>query len=76
MTGRGRSWRRVLVVWAAVVVVGGGLTLWLQGSAESTGPYGGPEASPSPSLPEGWRSACAGATPDEQGRTLCFIRTR
>ena len=74
--GRRRLWRWVLLVWAAVVVVGGGLTLWLQDSAEPPGPYGRQEASPSPSLPEGWETACSHATPDEEGRTLCFIRTR
>ncbi|MEU9169886.1 hypothetical protein AB0D34_19110 [Streptomyces sp. NPDC048420] len=76
VTGRRRLWRRTLLLWAALVVVAGGLTLWLQDSAEPPGPYGWEESSPTPSLPEGWESACAGATPDEKGRTLCFFRTR
>lgn len=76
MTGRRRSWRWVLLVWAALVVVAGGLTLWLQDSAEPPGPYGWERESPTPSLPEGWETACSRSTPDAQGRTLCFVRTR
>lgn len=62
MTGRRRSWRRALLVWAALVVVAGGLTLWLQDSTEPTGPYVWERASPTPSLPEGWHSLCPGPT--------------
>ncbi|MEU5046934.1 hypothetical protein [Streptomyces griseorubiginosus] len=73
--GRRRSWRRALVVWAVLVVVAGGLTLWLQDSVQPRGPYRWEESSPTPSLPAGWKSACADATPDEQGRTSCLIVT-
>ncbi|MFF0010054.1 hypothetical protein [Streptomyces sp. NPDC005374] len=62
------------MVWAALVVVAGGLTLWLQDSDESSGPYVRERATPTFSLPEGWRSACS--TPDEKGRSLCFFRNR
>ena len=34
-----RLWRRVVVGWAVAVVVGGGLTLWLQDSGGPRGPY-------------------------------------
>ncbi|MEV4789889.1 hypothetical protein [Streptomyces tuirus] len=38
---RRRTVRRLVVmVWALVAVVAGGLTLWLQDSAEPPGPYG------------------------------------
>ncbi|MFE3853356.1 hypothetical protein ACFXPN_19750 [Streptomyces griseorubiginosus] len=67
MTDRRGVWRWALVVWAALVVVAGGLTFWLQDSAEPQGPYGWERASPTP-------SACADATPDDEGRTLCFVR--
>ncbi|MET7450958.1 hypothetical protein ABZT03_03485 [Streptomyces sp. NPDC005574] len=41
---RRRAWRWALVVWAVTVAVGGGLTLWLQDSAEPRpGWYSGPE---------------------------------
>lgn len=75
MTARRRSWRWVVAVWVILVTVAGGLTLWLQDSAEPRR-YGWEEADPSPSLPEGWESACADATPDANGRTLCFVRHR
>ncbi|MFJ9150100.1 hypothetical protein ACIRP7_18855 [Streptomyces sp. NPDC102270] len=76
MSGRRRCWRWALLVWAALVVVAGGLTLWLRDSTEPTGPYVWQEASPTPSLPQGWETACSRSTPDAQGRTLCFLRTR
>ncbi|MFG2377453.1 hypothetical protein ACGFY9_39080 [Streptomyces sp. NPDC048504] len=41
-----RLWRRVLVAWAVAVVVGGGLTLWLQDPGE---PHD-PGATPTPLL--------------------------
>ncbi|GLP72134.1 hypothetical protein RKD27_003271 [Streptomyces sp. SAI-126] len=71
-----RPWRWALLVWAVLVVVAGGLTLWLQDSAEPQGPLGRQGASPTPSLPKGWESACAGATPDEEGRVLCIVMKR
>jgi hypothetical protein len=67
-------WRRALLVWVALVVVAGGLTLWLRDSEEPSGPYGWEWASPTPSLPEGWRTACS--TPDEKGRSVCLFRNR
>lgn len=76
MTGRRRLWRWVVGAWVIVVAVAGGATLWLEDAAEPPGPYRWEEASPTPSLPQGWESACAGATPDEDGRALCFVRTR
>lgn len=75
MTGRRRLWRWAVVVWVVLVAVAGGLTLWLQDSAEPRR-YRWEEAGPTPSLPEGWQSACAGATPDENGSVLCFVRSR
>lgn len=76
MTDHRRLWRRALVVWAALVVVAGGLTLWLRDSDEPSGPYVRERASPTPSLPEGWETACSRSTPDEQGRSACFFRIR
>ncbi|MFJ4791034.1 hypothetical protein [Streptomyces sp. NPDC088794] len=86
MTGlpRGLVWRRALLVWAVVVVLGGGLTFLLRDAAESASQLGPGESSPSPSLPEGWESLCpqvtATATADRDGDhdagVLCFIRTR
>lgn len=75
MTGRRRLWRWAVVAWLILVAAAGGLTLWWQ---DSVGPqrYGREQTGPTPSLPEGWESACAGATPDEKGRVLCFVRTR
>ncbi|MFI6489973.1 hypothetical protein [Streptomyces sp. NPDC050564] len=35
---RRRVWRWAAAVWTVAVVVGGGLTLWLQDSAEPQGP--------------------------------------
>ncbi|MEU2913272.1 hypothetical protein ACWCQ0_12640 [Streptomyces massasporeus] len=32
-------WRLVVVVWALIVAVAGGLTLWMQDSTEPRGPY-------------------------------------
>lgn len=72
----GRRWRWVLLAWAALVVVAGGLTLWLQDSDEPSGPRVGERATPTPSLPQGWQTACSRSSPDEKGRTLCFFRTR
>ncbi|MDI5907295.1 MULTISPECIES: hypothetical protein [Streptomyces] len=76
MSGPRRWWRRVLLVWAALVVAAGGLTLWLQDSDEPSRPPMGERATPTPSLPEGWQTACSRSSPDEKGRTLCFVRTR
>lgn len=75
VTGRRRLWRWAVAIWLILVTAAGGMTLWWRDSAEPQ-PYGREEPGPTPSLPEGWESACAAATPDENGRTLCFIRTR
>ncbi|KUN71933.1 hypothetical protein AQJ54_04075 [Streptomyces griseorubiginosus] len=76
VTGRrSRLWRWALLVWAVLVVVAGGLTLWLQDSTEPPGPYVWEETSPTPSLPDGWRSACPDVTPDEQGWGACLTVT-
>ncbi|MFI1724704.1 hypothetical protein [Streptomyces sp. NPDC020489] len=63
-----------MIVWAVVVVVGGGLTWWLQDSAEPGGPYRWENADPTPSLPEGWEEQCGPVTPGADA--LCFVRTR
>ncbi|MER7498416.1 hypothetical protein ABT033_38240 [Streptomyces pharetrae] len=75
MTHRRRSWRWAVAVWLILVAVAGGLTLRWQDSVEPQR-YGWEETAPTPPLPEGWESVCAGATPDENGRALCFVRTR
>ncbi|MFB7928532.1 hypothetical protein ACFC4C_05430 [Streptomyces sp. NPDC056039] len=55
MTGEGRRgvWRWAVIVWALAVVVGGGLTVWMQDSTEPQGPYVWEETNPDepPSLP-------------------------
>ncbi|MDL5206052.1 hypothetical protein [Streptomyces sp. ALI-76-A] len=75
VTGRRGAWRWAVAVWLVLVAVAGGLTLWWQDSAEPQR-HGWEESAPTPSLPEGWQSACAAATPDENGEVLCFFRTR
>jgi hypothetical protein len=73
MTGerRRRLWRRIVVGWVAAVAVGGGLTLWLQDSAQPPGPSSWERAEPTatPSLPEDWEGACPTPTidPDQDG---------
>ncbi|MFI8167035.1 hypothetical protein ACIGAN_11810 [Streptomyces sp. NPDC085931] len=66
MTGerRRRVWRWAVTVWALVVVVAGGLTLWAQDSTEPQGPYvrertdpDEPELPPCP-VPEVGERAC------------------
>ena len=64
MSGRRRVWTWAVAVWAALAVAAGGLTLWLQDSAEPTGPYTWQESSPNRTLPEGWRSQCPSPTAD------------
>lgn len=48
----GRLWRRIVVAWTVIVVVAGGLTLWLRDSAEPDGPVGWERSSPTPEPPE------------------------
>ncbi|WDV54454.1 hypothetical protein PV963_30890 [Streptomyces coeruleorubidus] len=63
---RRRVWRRVVIVWALVVAVAGGLTLWMQDSTEPQGPYVWENTDPeeTPDLPP-----CP--TPEEGGAVLC-----
>ncbi|WP_344600062.1 hypothetical protein [Streptomyces glaucus] len=64
-----------MAAWLVLVAAAGGLTLWWQDSAEPQR-YSWERTVPTPSLPQGWESACAGATPNENDRVLCFVRTR
>lgn len=74
---RRRLWRWAVTVWAVAVVVGGGLTLWLQDSGEPPEPYGGEEtALPTPSLPEDIESLCPSATVRPGEDILCAYVTR
>ena len=70
MSGRRRVWAWAVAVWAALVVVAGGLTLWLQDAAEPPGPSRWERSSPTPELPEGWESACPSPTTDPDGDRL------
>ncbi|MFD7279822.1 hypothetical protein ACFV80_22925 [Streptomyces sp. NPDC059862] len=70
--GRRRTaWRWAVTVWAVTVVVGGGLTLWLQDSAEPPEPYGWEESSPTPTplSEKDGNTTCPRLTPppDEDG---------
>ncbi|MFD3837449.1 hypothetical protein ACFWWC_14440 [Streptomyces sp. NPDC058642] len=51
-----------MITWAVVVVVGGGLTWWLQDSEEPQEPVGRVGFSPRPSLPEDGEEPCGLAT--------------
>ncbi|WP_256979640.1 hypothetical protein [Streptomyces sp. NRRL B-24085] len=73
MSGRRRPWLWAVAVWAALVAVAGGLTLWLQDSAEPPGPYGREESSPTPELPEGWESMCPSPSPSPSTVACAFI---
>ncbi|MFJ9901588.1 hypothetical protein ACIRVK_01555 [Streptomyces sp. NPDC101152] len=75
---RRKAWRWAVAVWLVAVVVGGGLTLWLQDSAEPPPAARWEQSSPTQSPPEGWQSQCPTLTPDADGHAavLCFIRTR
>ncbi|NGO14153.1 hypothetical protein G5C60_42815 [Streptomyces sp. HC44] len=80
MTGR-RRWRWVAVVWAVAVVVGGGLTLWLQDSTEASAPSTREQQGvPAPLLSvseEELRSMCPEAYDDDRdGAMLCFVRKK
>ncbi|MGV9557438.1 hypothetical protein [Streptomyces sp. NPDC003522] len=70
-----RLWRWVVAVWLVLVAVAGGLTLWWQDPEEAQRPAW-EKSGPTPSLPEGWETACAHVTPDEDGGVACFIKTR
>ncbi|MEU6180371.1 hypothetical protein [Streptomyces coeruleorubidus] len=62
---RRRVWRRVGIAWALIVVVAGGLTLWMQDSTGPRGPYvweqTNPDETPDPPCP----------TPEDVGAALC-----
>lgn len=75
VTGCCRLWRRGVTVWLILVAVACGLTLWWQDSVEPQR-HGWEQTGPTPSLPGGWESACAGVRLDENGQALCFVRTR
>jgi hypothetical protein len=75
VTGRRRLWQWAVTAWLILVAAAGGLTLWWQDPSDPQR-YRWEETGPTPPLPQGWESACAGATPDERGRALCFARTR
>ncbi|KUN56227.1 hypothetical protein AQJ43_01035 [Streptomyces avermitilis] len=72
--GRRRVWRWAIGVWAAAVLVGGGLTLWLQDSTEPPPPTGW-EPAPAPLLSADVRDhpPCPGAS-DGQA-VLCVYAT-
>ncbi|MEU0245305.1 hypothetical protein ABZ192_13425 [Streptomyces sp. NPDC006235] len=63
---RRRVWRRAVIAWALVVVVAGGLTLWIQDSTQPRGPYvwenTNPDETPDP-------PPCP--TPEHGGVVLC-----
>jgi hypothetical protein len=69
-----RVWRWAVMVWLVAVVLGGGLTLWLQDSTRPPGPYSWQRAEPTatPSVPEGWETRCPSPTtdPDRYDRVL------
>jgi hypothetical protein len=64
---RRRVWRRVVIAWALVVAVAGGLTLWMQDSTQPRGPYvweqtnpeETPDLPPCPTSEDGGDVACA-----------------
>jgi hypothetical protein len=53
-------WRWGVGIWTAVVIVGGGLTLWLQDTAGPPPPAGWERTGrgPTPGLPKGWETSC------------------
>jgi hypothetical protein len=63
---RRKVWRRVVIAWALVVVVAGGLTLWMRDSTQPRGPYVWENTNPGdkPDLPP-----CP--TPEDGGAVLC-----
>ncbi|MEV1078830.1 hypothetical protein AB0I98_11345 [Streptomyces sp. NPDC050211] len=74
--GRRRLWRWAVTVWAVAVVVGGGLTLWLQDSAEPPEPYGWEETEdPAPLLRSDVESLCPSATFRPEEDFVCAYAT-
>lgn len=76
--GTGAVWRWGVGVWTAVVIVGGGLTLWLRDEAEPPSPAGWERAEPSPSsaLPEGWETHCPAPEPPDVDDGLMAVVCR
>jgi hypothetical protein len=73
---RGRPWRWAVTVWAVAVVVGGGLTLWLQDSAEPPEPSGqGETANPAPLLRLDVESLCPTLTSRPGETVVCAYAT-
>jgi len=73
---RRRVWRWALAVWAVTVLVGGGLTLWLQDAAAPQQPAGREnQHSPAPllSFDEDSRPSCPGAA--DGAAVLCAYAT-
>ncbi|NNN36733.1 hypothetical protein HLK59_41565 [Streptomyces sp. S3(2020)] len=71
-----------MIAWAVAVVVGGGLTWWLQNSEEPQKPVGRVRFSPQPSLPGDWKEQCglasASPSPEEESggpAVLCVMAT-
>ena len=80
MTGLSRrnAWRWAVAVWTALVVVAGGLTLWLQDSAEPPPPRGWENANPGPTPPAERLRPTACPTPtaaDGVVIALCAVST-
>ncbi|MEZ3177776.1 hypothetical protein KYY02_03320 [Streptomyces pimonensis] len=75
----GVIWRWGVGIWTVVVIVGGGLTLWLQEKAEPPAPAGWERAEPSsaPVLPGDWETHCPTPEPPpdvEEGLTAVVCR--
>ncbi|MEU7470282.1 hypothetical protein AB0A94_17415 [Streptomyces sp. NPDC044984] len=78
----GAVWRWGVGIWTVVVIVGGGLTLWLRDTAEPPPPAGWERTGtdPAPGLPEGWETRCPVPEPPpgvEDGAvvTACLLTT-
>jgi hypothetical protein len=78
----GAVWRWGVGIWTAVVIVGGGLTLWLQDAAEPPPPAGWERSGtgPAPDLPEDRETRCPVPEPPpgvEDGvvATACLLTT-
>ncbi|WP_327719338.1 hypothetical protein OG381_31020 [Streptomyces sp. NBC_00490] len=72
MTRRSRLWRRAVIAWAVAVVVGAGLTRWLQDSAEPPEPRVWEQSSPEPALPDGWETACPAPSTEPDGDSVLY----
>ncbi|MFE9026909.1 hypothetical protein ACFYOA_11685 [Streptomyces iakyrus] len=63
-------WRGMVIGWALVVAVAGGLTLWMQDSAEPAGPYVWEQTGPDDPLD---LPPCP--TPEDAGTAACAYGT-